>query len=101
MDVNLERRTIMENDLPLPYYRAYRKALRDLKAGVEKVNDNLKMYGMNNWKGMIAIIDMVLQDPEKLMYSQSLKGYEIPEPYLGKWEKYKEKVRKKLKEKKP
>lgn len=91
----------MENGLLLPYYRAYRKALRDLKAGIETVGDNLKMYGMNNWKGMIAIIDTVLQDPEKLMYSQSLEGYEIPEPYLGKWEKYKAKVRKKLKENKP
>lgn len=96
-----ELEDIHGDDLPLPYYRAYRKALRDLKAGIEKVGDNLKMYGMNNWKGMIAIIDMVLQDPEKLMYSQSLEGYEIPEPYLGKWEKYKAKVREKLKEDKP
>lgn len=89
------------NEIPLPYYRAYRKALRDLKAGIEKVNDNLKMYGMNNWKGMIAIIDMVLQDPEKLMFSQSLSGYEIPEPYLSKWEKYKAKMRDKSKEDQP
>lgn len=38
------------------------------------------MYSMNNWKGMMAVIDMVLADPEKLMYSASLEGYEIPEP---------------------
>lgn len=88
-------------DIPLEYYRAYRKALRDLKVGIEKVNENLKKYGMNNWKGMIAIIDMVLQDPEKLMLSQSLSEYEIPEPYLSKWEKYKAKMREKLKEDKP
>ena len=27
----------MENDLPLQYYPAYRKALRDLKAAIEQV----------------------------------------------------------------
>ena len=87
----------MENDLPLKYYPAYRKALRDLKAAIEKVGDNFKYYGMNNWKGMVAVIDMVLQDPEKLMYSASLTGYEIPEPYMTKWRKYQKKQREKWK----
>ena len=50
----------MENDLPLQYYPAYRKALRDLKAAIEKVGDNFKPYGMNNWKGMVAVIETVI-----------------------------------------
>ena len=83
----------MENDIPLQYYPAYRKALRDLKAAIEKVGDNFKPYGMDNWKGMVAVIDMVLQDPEKLMYSASLTGYDIPEPYLTKWRKWQQKQR--------
>ena len=86
----------MENDLPLQYYPAYRKALRDLKNAIEKVGNNFKHYGMNNWKGMMAIIDMVLQDPEKLMYSASLTGYDIPEPYLTKWRKWQQKQRERL-----
>ena len=85
----------METDIPLHYYSAYRKALRDLKAAIEKVGDNFKMYGMSNWKGMAAVIDVVLQDPEKLMYSASLTGYEIPEPYMTKWRKYQQKQREK------
>ena len=86
----------MGNDIPLHYYAAYRKALRDLKAAIEKVGDHFKMYGMNNWKGMAAVIDVVLQDPEKLMYSASLTGYDIPEPYLTKWRKWQQKQRERL-----
>ena len=77
-----EQKKAIDNGLPLHYYPVYRKALRDLKDGIEKVGDGFKMYSMNNWKGMMAVIDMVLADPEKLMYSASLAGYEIPEPYL-------------------
>ena len=45
---------------------------------------------------MVAIIDMVLQDPEKLMYSASLTGYDIPEPYLTKWRKWQQKQRERM-----
>ena len=89
MKKKLER--CMENDLPLQYYPAYRKALRDLKTAIEMVGDNFKRYGMNNWKGMVKVIDVVLKDPEKLMYTASLKGYDIPEPYLSKWRKWQQK----------
>ena len=67
----------VENNLPLQYYSAYRKALRDLKSAIEKEGDSFKHYGMNNWRGMVAVIDIVLKDPEKLMYSASLTGYEV------------------------
>ena len=86
----------MKNDLPLQYYPVYRKALRDLKAAIEQVGNNFRLYGMNNWKGTVAVIDMVLQDPEKLMYSASLTGYDIPEPYLTKWRKWQQKQRERL-----
>ena len=86
----------MENDLPLQYYPVYRKALRDLKTAIEKVGNNFKLYGMNNWKGMVAVIDMVLQDPEKLMYSASLTGYEIPTPYIEKFRLWQRKQKEKL-----
>lgn len=81
-------------DIPLAYYSAYRKALRDLKSAIEEVGDNFRPYGMNNWKGMVAVIDMVLQDPEKLMCSVSITGYTIPEPYQRKYKKWLEKKRK-------
>lgn len=77
-----------ENKIPLYYYRAYRKALRDLKGALEKCQEFLKYCGMNNTKGTIAIIDTVLEDPERLMYSQSLSGYEIPDLYLQKYRKW-------------
>ena len=86
----------MENELPLYYYPAYRKALRDLRTAIEKVGDNFKRYGMNNWKGMVAVIDMVLQDPEKLIYSASLTGYEVPEPYMSKFIKWQRTQKEKL-----
>ena len=89
MKKKLER--CMEKDLPLQYYPAYRKALRDLKTAIEMVGDNFKRYGMNNWKGMVKVIDVVLKDPEKLMYTASLKGYDIPEPYLSKWKNWQQK----------
>lgn len=85
----------MKNDLPLQYYPAYRKALRDLKTAIEDVGDNFKHYGMNNWKGMVAVIDMVLQNPEKLMHTASLTEYEIPEPYLKKFRDWKRKQKEK------
>lgn len=84
----------MKNGIPLHYYPTYRKALIDLRNGIEGVGNNFKIYGMNNWRGMVAVIDMVLQNPEKLMCYGDLSEYDIPEPYLTKW---KEK-RKKLKE---
>lgn len=86
----------MKNDLPLQYYPTYRKALRDLKTAIEDVGDNFKHYGMNDWKGMVAVIDMVLQNPEKLMYTASLAEYEIPEPYLKKFRDWKRKQKEKL-----
>ena len=86
------------DDISLTCYSAYRKALRDLKFAIERVGDNFKPYGMNNWKGMVAVIDMVLQDPEKLMRSVSLTGYTIPEPYQGKYKKWAEKKRKEMAE---
>lgn len=78
------------DDLPLWYYPAYRKALRDLREALQKSSDHIKRCGMNNTKGVCAIIGIVLNDPEKLMYSQSLKGYEVPKSYLSKfraWQK--------------
>lgn len=91
-----EQKKAIDNGLPLHYYPVYRKALRDLKDGIEKVGDGFKMYSMNNWKGMIAVIDMVLADPEKLMYSASLEGYEVPEPYLTKFRAWQKKQKEKL-----
>lgn len=84
------------DELPLQYYSAYRKALRDLKAAIEKTGHHLRYYGMNNSKGIVAIIDMVLQDPGKLMYTASLEGYEIPEPYLTKFRKWQRKQKAEL-----
>ena len=86
----------VENNLPLQYYSAYRKALRDLKSAIEKEGDSFKHYGMNNWRGMVAVIDIVLKDPEKLMYSASLTGYEVPEPYLAKFREWQRKQKEKL-----
>lgn len=91
-----EQKKAIDNGLPLHYYPVYRKALRDLKDGIEKIGDGFKMYSMNNWKGMMAVIDMVLEDPEKLMYSASLKGYEVPEPYLNKFRAWQRKQKEKL-----
>lgn len=91
-----EQKKAIESGLPLHYYPVYRKALRDLKDGIEKVGDGFKMYSMNNWKGMMAVIDMVLADPEKLMYSASLEGYEIPEPYITKFRAWQRKQKEKL-----
>lgn len=81
---------MQNNGLPLSYYPPYRKALRDLKSALEKAEGFLKRCGMNNTKGTIAIIDVVLKDPERLMLTASLEGYELPEKYyrnLQKWEK--------------
>lgn len=91
-----EQKTAIDSGLPLHYYPVYRKALRDLKDGIEKVGDGFKRYSMNNWKGMMAVIDMVLADPEKLMYSASLEGYEIPEPYLTKFRAWQRRQKEKL-----
>ena len=75
-------------DIPLAYYSVYRKALRDLISAIEEVGDNFRTYGMNNWKGMVAVIDRVLQDPETLMCTVSITGYTIPETYLRKYKKW-------------
>ena len=91
-----EQKKAIDSGLPLHYYPVYRKALRDLKDGIEKVGDGFKRYSMNNWKGMMAVIDMVLADPEKLMYSASLEGYEIPEPYITKFRAWQRKQKEKL-----
>lgn len=77
-----------DTGLPLWYYRAYRKALRDFRAALEKCGPNLKMYGMNNWKGVCAMLTCVLKDIEPLMQTVSMTCYEIPEPYMTKWRKY-------------
>ncbi len=79
------------DELPLWYYPAYRKALRDLREALQKSSDHIKRCGMNNTKGICAIIGLVLNDPKKLMYSQSLTGYEVPEPYLSKFRAWKKK----------
>ena len=60
-----EQKKAIDSGLPLHYYPVYRKALRDLKEGIEKVGDGFKMYSMNNWKGMMAVIDMVFSRSRK------------------------------------
>ena len=86
------------NGISLQYYPVYRKALRDLKAAIEKVGDNFKPYGMNNWKGMVAVIDMVLQDVDPLMETQSITKYTVPKQYQEKYKKWAEKKRKEMAE---
>lgn len=41
-----EQKNAIDNGLPLHYYPVYRKALRDLKDGIEKVGDGFKMYSI-------------------------------------------------------
>lgn len=84
---------ILKNEVPLAYYTAYRKALRDLKSALEKAEEFLKRCGMNNTKGTIAIIDVVLKDPSRLMLTASFEGYELPEKYYQNLKKWKKKRR--------
>lgn len=44
---------------------------------------------------MVAVIDVVLKDPEKLMYTASLTEYDIPEPYLAKFRAWQRKQKEK------
>lgn len=85
----------MMAELPLWCYPAYRKALRDLREALGKSSEHLRRCGMNNTKGIVAILGLVLEDPEPLMLTQSLAGYEVPEPYLSKFRAWQRKQREK------
>ena len=85
---------MLNNGLPLSYYPPYRKALRDLKSALEKGEGTLKRCSMNNAKGVIAMIDLALKDPEKLMMNGSFEGYELPEKYYQNLQRWKKRRRK-------
>lgn len=77
--------------MELQYYRFYKKSLRDLKIALENSSDFLKHCGMNNITGVQTIIEIVLKDPDILMLTGSISGYEVPEKYWKNYDKWRKK----------
>lgn len=78
-----------------PFLTIYRKAMRDICEALKKGEDRLKIYGMNNTKGSIAIIEAAMDNIEMLALFQSFEGCEVPEIYQ---KKYKERSKRQMKE---
>lgn len=88
--------------IPLPYIKAYRKALRDVVDWLERHEQQTKIYKLTTGKDCTAFIRIFRDEPDSLMeMSGFADGYRVPDECKDKVkkaiEKWKEKQNEKLK----
>lgn len=82
--------------IPLPYIKAYRKALRDVVDWLERHEQQMKTYKLTTGKDYMAFLRMFRDEPDSLMEMGGLAdGYRVPDECRDKVRKTIEKYREK------
>ena len=94
--VAMEERKMCNEQIPLPYIKAYRKALRDVVDWLERHEQQMKAYKLTTGKDYMAFLRMFRDAPNNLMEMGGFADeYKVPDECKDKVKK----VIKKLKEK--
>lgn len=88
----------MTNDqIPLPYIKAYRKSLRDVVDWLERHEQQMKTYKLTTGKDYMAFLKMFRDESDSLMEMGGFAdGYGVPDECKEKVRKVIEKRREKL-----
>ena len=86
-----------KNEVPAMYQYIYCQALQELRAAIKEHGDVLTLFGFGRWQDMVGLLDVILENPDYLMYNKNLELYEFPDKYKT---RYKEKQKKRKQKKK-
>ena len=97
--VAMGERKMCNEQIPLPYIKAYRKALRDVVDWLERHEQQMKAYKLTTGKDYMAFLRMFRDAPDNLMEMGGFADeYKVPDECKDKVkkviEKRKEKERK-------
>lgn len=68
------------DQIPLPYIKAYRKALRDVVDWLERHEQQIKTYKLTTGKDYMAFLRMFRDKPDSLMEMGGFAdGYKVPD----------------------
>lgn len=90
------RRMNNNEQIPLPYIKAYRKALRDVVDWFERHESQMKTYKLTTGKDYMAFLRMFRDEPDSLMKMGGFADrYRVPDECKNKIEKAIKKYREK------
>ena len=94
--VAMEERKMCNEQIPLPYIKAYRKALRDVVDWLERHEQQMKAYKLTTGKDYMAFLRMFRDAPDNLMEMGGFAdGYKVPDECKDKVKKVIEKRKEK------
>ena len=78
--VAMEERKMCNEQIPLPYIKAYRKALRDVVDWLERHEQQMKAYKLTTGKDYMAFLRMFRDSPDNLMEMGGFADeYKVPD----------------------
>ena len=90
--VVMEERKMCNEQIPLPYIKAYRKALRDVVDWLERHEQQMKVYKLTTGKDYMAFLRMFRDAPDNLMEMGGFADeYKVPDECKDKVKKVIEK----------
>ena len=94
--VAMEERKMCNEQIPLPYIKAYRKALRDVVDWLERNEQQMKAYKLTTGKDYMAFLRMFRDAPDNLMEMGGFADeYKVPDECKDKVKKVIEKRKEK------
>ena len=94
--VVMEERKMCNEQIPLPYIKAYRKALRDVVDWLERHEQQMKVYKLTTGKDYMAFLRMFRDAPDNLMEMGGFADeYKVPDECKDKVKKVIEKRKEK------
>ena len=94
--VAMEERKMCNEQIPLPYIKAYRKALRDVVDWLERHEQQMKAYQLTTGKDYMAFLRMFRDAPDNLMEMGGFADeYRVPDECKDKVKKVIEKRKEK------
>ena len=94
--VAMEERKMCNEQIPLPYIKAYRKALRDIVDWLERHEQQMKAYKLTTGKDYMAFLRMFRDAPDNLMEMGGFADeYKVPDECKDKAKKVLEKRKEK------
>ena len=94
--VVMEERKMCNEQIPLPYIKAYRKALRDVVDWLERHEQQMKVYKLTTGKDYMAFLRMFRDSPDNLMEMGGFADeYKMPDECKDKVKKVIEKRKEK------
>ena len=94
--VTMGERKMCNEQIPLPYIKAYRKALRDVVDWLERHEQQMKAYKLTTGKDYMAFLRMFRDAPDNLMEMGGFADeYKVPDECKNKVKKVIEKRKEK------